>query len=206
MLEGESIQARRLRREEERGREANVPEETDAEVGDHSGVSNDRLATDIDLDKPVYLKGLFSVSTTSTKPVREIRTDIKRVLKQLGVDYVEIKGGFNCSHSPSIDLKKVADGLNSPQQTPGPNKRRFSFGGLRGQRPGARRRARKRRARRTHHAEDAGRQSPRVLELGRVRGQRSPHGERRPLQAVGGGGRDEHPRPQRHGRQHGPRV
>ncbi len=127
----ESIQARRLRREEERGREANVPEETDAEPGDHSGVSNDRLGADFDLDKPVYLKGLFSVSTTSTKPVREIRTDIKRVLKQLGVDYVEIKGGFSCRHSPSIDLKKVADGPNSPLSTSA-HRRRFSFGGLRG--------------------------------------------------------------------------
>jgi serine/threonine protein kinase KIN1/2 len=122
----ESIQARRLRREEGRGREANVPEETDAEVGDNSGVSNERL-TDFDLDKPVYLKGLFSVSTTSTKPVREIRVDIKRVLKQLGVEYTEIKGGFSCRHAPSIDLKKV-DGPNSPLPTPGGHRRRFSFG------------------------------------------------------------------------------
>lgn len=126
----ESIQARRLRREEERGREANVPEETDAELGDHSGVSNERL-TDFDLDKPVYLKGLFSVSTTSTKPVRELRAELKRVLKQLGVEYTEIKGGFNCRHTPSIDLKNVADAPNSPLQTPG-HRRRFSFGGLRG--------------------------------------------------------------------------
>lgn len=126
----ESIQARRMRREEERGREANVPEETDAELGEHSGVSNERL-TDFDLDKPVYLKGLFSVSTTSTKPVREIRTDIRRVLKQLGVEYVEIKGGFNCRHSPSIDLNKVADAPNSPQPAMPGHRRRFSFGGLR---------------------------------------------------------------------------
>ncbi|CAK7263227.1 Serine/threonine-protein kinase [Sporothrix epigloea] len=127
----ESIQARRLRREEERSREANVPEETDAELGEHSGVSNERL-TDFDLDKPVHLKGLFSVSTTSSKPVREIRVDIKRVLKQLGVEYVEIKGGFSCRHSPSIDLNKVVDAPASPQpQTPS-HKRRFSFGGLRG--------------------------------------------------------------------------
>ncbi|CAK7262585.1 Serine/threonine-protein kinase [Sporothrix epigloea] len=126
----ESIQARRLRREEERSREANVPEETDAELGEHSGVSNERL-TDFDLDKPVHLKGLFSVSTTSSKPVREIRADIKRVLKQLDVEYIEIKGGFSCRHSPSIDLNKVVDAPASPQPaTPG-HRRRFSFGGLR---------------------------------------------------------------------------
>ncbi|OAA55222.1 serine/threonine-protein kinase [Niveomyces insectorum RCEF 264] len=126
----ESIQARRLRLEEERSREANVPEETDADLGDHSGASNERL-TDFDLDKPVYLKGLFSVSTTSTKPVREIRTDIKRVLKQFGVEYVEIKGGFSCRHSPSIDLNKVSDSPNSPPPPMPGHRRRFSLGGLR---------------------------------------------------------------------------
>ncbi|EFX05385.1 serine/threonine-protein kinase [Grosmannia clavigera kw1407] len=131
----ESIQARRLRLEEERSREANVPEEADADLGEQSGVSNERL-TDFDLDKPVYLKGLFSVSTTSTKPVREIRADIKRVLKQLGVDYVEIKGGFSCRHSPSIDLNKVTDGPSSPPANSG-HRGRFSFSALR---PGERER------------------------------------------------------------------
>lgn len=119
----ESIQARRARREEMR--ENNLPEETDQELGDHSGLSNDRL-DDPDLAKPVFLKGLFSVSTTSTKPVVEIRAEVKRVLKQLGVDYSEIRGGFRCVHSPSIDLNKVADPPQSPSQ-PG-HKRRFSFG------------------------------------------------------------------------------
>jgi serine/threonine protein kinase KIN1/2 len=122
----ESIQQRRLRREE--AREANVPEETDQELGEQSGVSTDRLDNS-DLAKPVFLKGLFSVSTTSGKSVPEIRTDIKRVLKGLAVDYTEIKGGFSCRHTPSIDLKKVIDPPNSPAQTPG-HRRRFSFGGL----------------------------------------------------------------------------
>lgn len=125
----ESIQARRARREEQR--ELNVPEETDAELGDQSGLSNDERHDNPSLAKPVFLKGLFSVSTTSTRPVPEIRADIKRVLKQLGVDYSEIRGGFRCVHSPSIDLKKV-DPPNSPNQLPG-HRRRFSFG-LRGER------------------------------------------------------------------------
>ncbi|KAJ9156944.1 Non-specific serine/threonine protein kinase [Coniochaeta hoffmannii] len=130
----ESIQARRARREaESRGEHNPVPEETDAELGEHSGTSNDKLEReDPDLAKPVFLKGLFSVSTTSTKPVPEIRADIKRVLKQLNVDYTEIRGGFKCRHAPSIDLKK--DGRpGSPSlapQTP-THKRRFSFAGRR---------------------------------------------------------------------------
>lgn len=125
----ESIQARRARREE--AREANVPEETD-DAGDASGLSTDRVDNAENV-KPVFLKGLFSVSTTSTKPVYAIRADIIRVLKQLGVDFKEIRGGFSCRHTPSIDLKKVIDLPPSSHgnQTPG-HKRRISFGGFMG--------------------------------------------------------------------------
>lgn len=123
----ESIQRRRLRREE--AREANVPEETDQELADHSGVSTDRLDSS-DLAKPVFLKGLFSVSTTSPKSVTEIRAEMRRVLKRLGVEYSEIKGGFACRHTPSIDLKKVTDPPTSPSAQASGHRRRFSFGGL----------------------------------------------------------------------------
>lgn len=105
----ESIQARRAKREAEAAQQP-VREETDAELGEMdgeggetSGGSHERLEPeDPDLAKPVFLKGIFSVSTTSTKPLPEIRADIKRVLKVLGVNYTEIKGGFRCVHSPSI--------------------------------------------------------------------------------------------------------
>ncbi|KAL2006131.1 hypothetical protein VTN00DRAFT_9785 [Thermoascus crustaceus] len=124
----ESIQARRARREETR--EANVPEETDAEL---SGAGNalESANEGEDLSKPVYLKGLFSVSTTSSKPLAFIRADIIRVLKQLGVEYVEIKGGFSCRHAPSIDLDRVVDtGPPSPdrQGQVSSHRRRISFG------------------------------------------------------------------------------
>jgi serine/threonine protein kinase KIN1/2 len=124
----ESIQARRAKREE--AREANVPEETEQDIGEHSGVSTERLDSAENV-KPVFLKGLFSVSTTSTKPVSAIRSDIIRVLRQLGVEYTEIRGGFSCRHMPSIDLKKVVDvpPLSPPPQTPG-HRRRISFGGF----------------------------------------------------------------------------
>ncbi|KAI0477815.1 hypothetical protein GGR56DRAFT_665622 [Xylariaceae sp. FL0804] len=120
----ESIQARRARREGIQA--ADVPEETDQDVGETSGNSADRL-DDSELSKPVFLKGLFSVSTTSTKSVPAIRTDVKRVLKQLGVEYTEIRGGFSCRHTPSIDLKRVSEMPGSPAATPG-HRRRFSFG------------------------------------------------------------------------------
>ena len=128
----ESIQRRRLKREGLEGpQEADVPEETDMEL-EQSGVSTERLDS-AELAKPVYLKGLFSVSTTSGKSVPAIRADIKRVLKQLNVDFTEIKGGFSCRHTPSIDLNKVQDLPATPGQTPGQtpgHRRRFSFGGL----------------------------------------------------------------------------
>lgn len=61
----ESIQARRARREA--AREANVPEETDADISG-AGTALESANEGEDLSKPVYLKGLFSVSTTSSKP------------------------------------------------------------------------------------------------------------------------------------------
>ncbi|KAL6703204.1 Serine/threonine-protein kinase [Coniothyrium glycines] len=120
----ESIQARRAKREQ--AKEANVPEETDAELAEaqmQAGRSPDAV-------KPVFLKGLFSVSTTSTRPLSYIQDDIIRVLEQLGVEWAEIKGGFRCRHIPSIDLNKVADSSASPPG--GGHRRRISFSGFMG--------------------------------------------------------------------------
>lgn len=129
----ESIQARRARRDQQR--ENNVPEETDAELADDAGVT-----TDNETIKPVFLKGLFSVSTTSSKPLPVIHADIIRVLKQLGVEYEEVKGGFRCRHSPSIALDEKDQGHNSPGlRSPDEksaasgglgHKRKISFGGV----------------------------------------------------------------------------
>ncbi|OJD27064.1 CAMK/CAMKL/KIN1 protein kinase [Blastomyces percursus] len=127
----ESIQARRARREETR--EVNVPEETDAElIG--AGTALENVNVGEDFSKPVFLKGLFSVSTTSSKPLPFIRADIIRVLKQLGVEFAEIKGGFSCRHAPSIDLNRVMDVRPPSPERDGKvsgHRRRISFGGLR---------------------------------------------------------------------------
>lgn len=120
------MQARRARRDE--AREANVPEEIDQEMAseEQAGKSNS-----MENMKPVYLKGLFSVSTTSNKPLAMIRSDIIRVLRQLGVGYTDIKGGFSCRHAPSIDLNRVMDpGATSPDTqgvTEPSQKRRISL-------------------------------------------------------------------------------
>jgi hypothetical protein len=110
-----------------------VPEETDADISG-AGTALESANEGEDLSKPVYLKGLFSVSTTSSKPLPVIRADIIRVLRQLAVEYVEIKGGFSCRHAPSIDLDKVVD-VNPPspdRQGQISHRRRISFGGLLG--------------------------------------------------------------------------
>ncbi|KAF8151789.1 hypothetical protein B0H34DRAFT_664444 [Crassisporium funariophilum] len=57
--------------------------------------------------KPVFLKGLFSVATTSTKAPSVIQADIRRVLDRMQVQYRETKGGFECIHLPSIDLSSI---------------------------------------------------------------------------------------------------
>lgn len=64
--------------------------------------------------KPVWLKGLFSVTTTSTKPAATIRADLIRVLDRLGVQHRDVKSGFECAHVPSIDLSSVGAGKKDP--------------------------------------------------------------------------------------------
>ena len=120
----ESLQLRRSRRETERP--ADLPEETSEDLAEKSDNPN----KSVENIKPVYLKGLFSVSTTSNKPLPVIRMDIVRVLNQLSVSWTEIKGGFSCHHAPSIDLKKGTE--NNQPSSPEPSsfqKRRLSFAG-----------------------------------------------------------------------------
>ncbi|KAI8149884.1 kinase-like domain-containing protein [Fennellomyces sp. T-0311] len=59
--------------------------------------------------KQVFLKGLFSVTTTSTKHPSVIRADLIRVLERIGVKWRESKGRFECVHMPSIDMNRVTD-------------------------------------------------------------------------------------------------
>jgi hypothetical protein len=59
--------------------------------------------------KPAYLKGLSSVSTTSSKPLPYIQEDIIRVLDHLGVEWEVIKGGFSCQYTfnPGQDVHEL---------------------------------------------------------------------------------------------------
>ncbi|RDW27214.1 kinase-like domain-containing protein [Yarrowia lipolytica] len=68
----------------------------DVDLADHTPTPS------IDYPKQVFLKGFFSVQSTSTKSLPFIRSDIIRVLTQLGVRFKEIRGGFMCIHEPSL--------------------------------------------------------------------------------------------------------
>jgi hypothetical protein len=57
--------------------------------------------------KPVFLKGLFSVATTSTKAPNVIKADIRRVLDRMQMQYRETKTGYECLHLPSIDISSI---------------------------------------------------------------------------------------------------
>jgi hypothetical protein len=129
------MQLRRAKREQ--ARTAGVPEETDQEMMDDVDTKSNGAGSPSGM-KPVYLKGLFSVSTTSSKPVNFIRTDIIRVLQQLGVEYREVKGGFSCKHAPSIVPAVAGPSDTSPAGAPHPSpqpdnqhKRKISLGGFR---------------------------------------------------------------------------
>ena len=132
----ESVQARRQRREEARNRQDNVPEETDAELQEEAAESSTVPDTPgAEISKPGGLKGLFSSSTTSSKPAQFIRHDLIRVLKQLGVEYTEVRGGFSCRHAPSINLDDVREGNTFEDEKSGKvnagHQRRISFGAFR---------------------------------------------------------------------------
>ncbi|KAJ2936745.1 hypothetical protein H1R20_g348, partial [Candolleomyces eurysporus] len=89
------------------------------ELGHHTDTDEERddgHATDKDF-KPVFLKGLFSVQTTSTKPPNVIKADLRRVLDRMQIQYSETKAGFECIHLPSIDLASID--TSSPRSTGG---------------------------------------------------------------------------------------
>jgi hypothetical protein len=132
----ESIQARRARRDEAREHDL-VKEETDVELaetrrGHHGRDGGEQDEGTGESLKPVYLKGLFSVSTTSSKNLPFIRNDIIRVLSSLGVSYTEIKGGFRCRHSPSFKVENSPPGdrqagLQPPAGGERTHRRKISF-------------------------------------------------------------------------------
>jgi hypothetical protein len=122
------MQVRRARRDN--ARTADVPEETDQDMLDDVDGKENGSGSPGGM-KPVFLKGLFSVSTTSSKPLAFIRADLIRVLRDLGVEFREIRGGFACRHAPSIKPTADEPAIAQPSDAAGGHRRKVSFGGLR---------------------------------------------------------------------------
>ncbi|CAI4058193.1 hypothetical protein SKDZ_04G3410 [Saccharomyces kudriavzevii ZP591] len=51
----------------------------------------------IDFPRSLFLKGFFSVQTTSSKPLPIVRYKIMFVLRKMHIDFKEVKGGFVCT-------------------------------------------------------------------------------------------------------------
>ncbi|KAF2460866.1 hypothetical protein BDY21DRAFT_402847 [Lineolata rhizophorae] len=133
----ESIQARRAKRAEEQQRSAAAAAAAAAAAEGGGSTIPRRSRHHAAAMKPVYLKGLFSVSTTSNKPLPVIRADIIRVLDMLGVKWHEIRGGFSCKHHQGGGASSGSPGLRSPSPGAGPpgaggigHRRKISFGGF----------------------------------------------------------------------------
>ncbi|KAJ6632417.1 hypothetical protein B0H10DRAFT_2206775 [Mycena sp. CBHHK59/15] len=95
------------------------PEEEAATVGrgEEDVSPQDELHASEKDPKPVFLKGLFSVATTSTKPPPVIKADIRRVLDRMQVRYWQSTTGFECIHTPSVNISSIAM-PSTPDQTP----------------------------------------------------------------------------------------
>lgn len=62
----------------------------------------------IDYPRSLYLKGFFSVQTTSSKPLPIVRYKIISVLKSMNIDFKEVKGGFKCEQRSASDVANAA--------------------------------------------------------------------------------------------------
>jgi hypothetical protein len=68
--------------------------------------------------KSVFLKGLFSVATSSTKSAASIRKELLRVFDSLGIDYNETTGCFECRFVSVEETGAGDESIASVPQSP----------------------------------------------------------------------------------------
>lgn len=93
---------------------AQLPRLTEEQIVDQFNHARRNSMPSIEYPKTLFLKGFFSVQTTSTKPLPVIRYNILNVLSKLGVKFQEVKGGFVCVHSPSLTTKHDSSDEETP--------------------------------------------------------------------------------------------
>lgn len=57
-----------------------------------------------DLTMPIYPKGIFKMSTTSTQPLPRLRQNIELALKTHRLPYVLVAGGYRCGRRSPLEL------------------------------------------------------------------------------------------------------
>lgn len=70
---------------------------------------------------PVYLKGLFSVATTTSKRIPVLQNDIRQVLDRIGIKHRPTKNGYEVLHIPSIVMSSVVPDETQGESQPGPH-------------------------------------------------------------------------------------
>lgn len=74
---------------------------TDEQIIERASKAPPGSMPSIDFPRSLFLKGFFSVQTTSSKPLPVVRYKIISTLKKLNIEFKEVKGGFICCHRQS---------------------------------------------------------------------------------------------------------
>ncbi|KAH3901932.1 serine/threonine protein kinase KIN2 SCDLUD_001717 [Saccharomycodes ludwigii] len=75
---------------------------TDSQILQQASQAPPGSMPSIDYPRSLFLKGFFSVQTTSSKPLPIVRHKIITTLNKLNIKFKEVKGGFICVHEQSI--------------------------------------------------------------------------------------------------------
>lgn len=94
---------------------------TDEQILEEASKAPPGSMPSIDYPRSLFLKGFFSVQTTSSKPLPIVRYKIIHVLKQKHIQFKEVKGGFVCIQKLSIHNAKETEAPRQQQQQAGWN-------------------------------------------------------------------------------------
>ena len=78
------------------------PQLTDSQILEEASRAPPGSMPSIDYPRSLFLKGFFSVQTTSSKPLPIVRYKIISVLKNMNIEFKEVKGGFVCIQKSPI--------------------------------------------------------------------------------------------------------
>lgn len=95
-----------------------LPELTDEQILAEAAKAPPGSMLSIDYPRSLFLKGFFSVQTTSSKPLPIVRYKIIYVLKKLNIEFKEVKGGFICVQKHPGEQLDNSEKNDGPLQQP----------------------------------------------------------------------------------------